>query len=161
MKTKFFQKIILVSMFLLALVGINYSYAQQWRRGRYGETPIKVFDNAAWDVNTEDGKVQENALNTVSDTEGSYPHQYKISNTLESIRKHIYPYLDWLVYIGTTLAVILLIYNWVRLIVGMWSFDHSKALWNIKNIAIWVWVLRWFRAILKLSLIIINAVAWK
>ncbi len=152
----------MLSLFVISTFMFSFSSAQQWHWGRYGDSPIEVLDNVAWDVSDEDGRIQQTALNDVSDTQWSYPYQYKISNTLESIRKNIAPYLDWLVYIWTAMAVILLIYNWIRLITWVISeFDHNKAIWNIKNLAIWLAVMWWFWALIKLTMIIINAIAGK
>ncbi len=156
---KFF--LVLIISFIISInILPMFSIAQQWHWGRRWDTPIEVFENTTNELNKEDWDIQNTALNSVSETDWSYPAVYKISNTLESIRKKIYPYLDRIVYLWTTIAVMLIIYNWISLIIE--GFKWEANFWklkNIKNIALWLAVLRWFWAIIKLWVIIINLLA--
>lgn len=152
----------LLTIIILFLFSMSFwTNAQQWSRWRQGREPMEIFENVSSATN-KDLQVQENQLNKVSNTEWTYASQYKISNTLSSISNHISPYLDWIVYIGTALAIILVIYNWLMLV--LWQFsteDHNKTLGKLKQIAIWILILRGFRWILKIMMIVINAIAWK
>jgi len=153
------RKIIII--IIIITFSIQYfSFGQQWSRWRQWREPFEIFENVAKETN-KDLQIQENALNDVSASEWWYPLQYKISNTLSSIRNNISPYLDWLVYIWTAISIILIIYNWLLLVFGQFSEeDHTKTIDKIKFIIIGVFILRWFWWILKIIMIIINALSW-
>ena len=69
-------------------------------RGKYGSDPILILDRVVSEAN-EDVKIQQTALDGVTDTQSAYTssNQYKITNTLDWLRKNINPYLQWAVYI--------------------------------------------------------------
>lgn len=64
--------------------------------------------------------IQKNKLNgaggAAADHQGQIPKSYKFARTLDRLRRNIQPYLQWLVFLGLTLAVILLIWNGYRLV---------------------------------------------
>ena len=125
---------------------------------------MDVLDNFASEVNQWE-EIQETALNNVSDKQWSYQSQYKIANTLDYLRNNIAPYLQWAVYIWLVLAVILIIYNWLLMVTNSFhgEWDMAKVKKRLINITIWVLLLTWFYAIIKIVVWLINSIfgtAW-
>jgi hypothetical protein len=71
---------------------------------------MQMLDNFANKVNEKD-RIQDTALNDITDKQGQYSSEFKISNTADSIRIQIAPYIQRTIYIGLSLAVIAIIYN--------------------------------------------------
>ncbi len=136
-----------------------FSIAQEWSRGKYGDNPIKILQTVVDEAN-DDYEIQETALDWVTSMQWAYPSQYKITNTLEYFRNKIQPYLQRVLYIWLTAAVILLIYNWFLMVTNSLhkEWDSEKVKKNIINIAIGVIVLTWFYFILQLMVAIINTI---
>lgn len=146
---------------LLIFFSNNLSFAQVWSWWKYGDNPMQILETVREWANKE-SEIQETALDWVTNLQWWYPREYKIANTLEYFRNNIQPYLQWLVYIWLTVAVILLIYNWFLMVTNSihkkWDFEAVKK--NIINIWIWVFVLTWFYFIIKLIVAIINSIFW-
>ncbi|MEI7477832.1 MAG: hypothetical protein WCJ81_04980 [bacterium] len=87
-----------------------------------------------------DANKQDKVLNTtigITDKTGQFDSKYKIANTLDSIRKAIVPYLDWFLYIGLSVATVLIIITGLQLVTSASSGMENKKAWTkIKNIAI-------------------------
>ena len=79
---------------------------------------MEILDNVVRDANTYD-PVQDTALDSVTNTEWSYPFTYRLANTFDSIRKKVAPYLDRMIYIGLSVAVILIIWQVITVIIGI------------------------------------------
>lgn len=121
-------------------------------RSNLWNTPTTVLDRVAERVNRD--RIQENALNDTSNTQWQYASEYKITNTLDALRVQITPYIQWTMFIGLSLAVILLIYNGF-LMVTNWlhgEWDTSKVKTRIMNIIIGVVLLTWFYIIIQVGL---------
>jgi hypothetical protein len=140
---------------------VNFSFAQVDTRGKYGRDPTIILDNVVSDAN-EGNKIQETALNWITDAQWWYSREYKIANTLEYIKNNIQPYIQRAVYVGLTAAVILLIYNGFLMVTNSLhnEWDIAKVKKNVINIFIWVIVLTWFYFIIKLMVAIINMTLW-
>jgi hypothetical protein len=136
-----------------------FCIAQEWSRGKYGNDPIRILQTVVDEAN-DDYEIQETALDWVTNMQWAYPSQYKITNTLEYFRNRIQPYLQRVLYIWLTSAVILLIYNWFLMVTNSLhkEWDSEKVKKNIINIAIGVIVLTWFYFILQLMVAIINTI---
>ncbi|MFA6256073.1 MAG: hypothetical protein WC606_02710 [Candidatus Absconditabacterales bacterium] len=152
------KKIIIGSMilcFMLPLLG----FAQSNSRGKYGGNPIQILDTVVSEANDE-YKIQQTALDAATDKQGAYTSQYKIANTLDRFRNNINPYLQWAVYIGLSVAVILLIYNGLLMVTNAIhkEGEAAKIKKNIINIAIGVIILTGFYFIIKLTVSIINSI---
>jgi hypothetical protein len=104
------KKILLTIIILYSLLPF-FSLAQDssWE-SKYGNDPIKILDSVVGEANDE-YKIQQTSLDDATAAQGAYASQYKIANTLDWFRNNINPYLQRAVYIGLSLAVILLIYN--------------------------------------------------
>jgi hypothetical protein len=148
------KSILYIGVFLSIFYASSSLYAsesiRQW-------SPMQVLDNFWWAVNDWD-RIQDNALNDITDKQWQYASEYKISNTLDSIRVQIAPYLQWAMYIWLSLATLGIIYNGFLMVTntlhGNW--DSSKVKKRMTNIALWVWLLTWFYVIIKLILAIIS-----
>lgn len=136
-----------------------FATAQEWSRWKYGDNPISILETVVSEAN-DDYEIQETALDWVTNMQWAYPSQYKITNTLEYFRNRIQPYLQRILYIWLTAAVILLIYNWFLMVTNSLhkEWDSEKVKKNIINIAIGVIVLTWFYFILQLMVAIINTI---
>ncbi len=151
------------AMFIACFISIaNLSaFAQQWSWWWYWDEPLEILENVKNKANNKI-KFQETALDDITDKEWAFQSQYKISNTLDYLRVNIAPYLQWAVYIWLVVAVILIIYNWFLMVTHTihsdWDFEKVKK--RIWYIAIWILLLTWFYAIIKLVVWIINSVFW-
>lgn len=138
--------------FVAAQTTTNDSWWDKW------SDPVQILDTVAGEANA-DYKIQDTALDGVSNEQGAYDSSYKIANTLDSIRIKIAPYLQWMFYIGLGLATILIVYNGILLVTGAVSGeDYKKVSWRIKNIAIGICILTWFAIIVKLFLAVLSSV---
>lgn len=91
---------------------------------------MEILDSVHREAN-EGNPIQDTALDTVSHTDGAYGAKYRLANTFDSIRKKIAPYVDWMLYIGLSVAVILLIWQGLQLVIGKTLSDIRKPLINI------------------------------
>lgn len=147
-----------IAVFLLfSPVCLTFASSDNW--GGYWTKPIEVLDSVVGEANKTD-QIQETALDGISNDQGSYQSEYQIANTLDYLRLHIATYLQWIVYIGLSLSVILLIYNGFLMVTHVVhkSGDFSKIKKNIMYIVIWVIILTSFYAIIKLVVGLLNSV---
>jgi hypothetical protein len=152
------KKFIVVCLFVIYALPL-LGFAQNDSRGKYWDDPIKILDTVVWEAN-DDYKIQQTALDNATDKQWWYASSYKISNTLDWLRQNINPYLQRAVYIGLSLAVILLIYNGFLMVTNAVhkEWEAAKIKKNIMNIVIWVIILTWFYFIIKLMVALINAI---
>jgi len=152
------KKVVLIIMMLCFTLPL-LSFAQSNSRGKYGSNPIQILDNVVSEANDE-YKIQQTSLDTATDKQWAYASQYKIANTLDWLRNNINPYLQWAVYIGLSVAVILLIYNGFLMVTNAihkeWEAEKIKK--NIINILIGVVILTGFYFIIKLMVSLINSI---
>ena len=154
------MKKVLLSIFLISFLSMPLlSFAQQWSWGTYGSDPISILDKVVQDANS-DSKIQQTALDGVTDQQWAYAKQYKIANTLDWLRNNINPYLQRMIYIWLSVAVILLIYNGLLMVTnsihGEW--DMSKIKKRFIYILIWVLLLTGFYFVIKIAVAIINSI---
>ena len=88
--------------------------------------------------------------------------QNRIANGAWILVLSLSPYIQWLVFIGMSLSVILIIYNWFNIMTNAWDDSQIKtAKDNIKHIIIGVLILWGFYFIMKLiSSLLINLMWW-
>lgn len=151
---KKFLLVFLLAVYILPLLG----FAQDDSRGGYWDDPISILDAVVWEAN-DDYKIQQTALDNATDKQWGYASSYKIANTLDWFRQNINPYLQRAVYIGLSVAVILLIYNGFLMVTNAAhkEWEAAKIKKNIMNIVIWVIILTGFYFIIKLAVSIINS----
>ncbi len=154
-------KKIFLGFLVAGMLASNFAFAQtntsnsRWDKG---SSPSEILDSIAGQANSE-YKIQDTALDQVSNDQWAYASKYKIANTLDSIRIKIAPYLQWIFYIWLGMAVILIIYNGILLVTGAVSGeDIKKVQWRIKNIAIGVAILTGFAIIVRVFISILSSV---
>ena len=154
------KKFILLLLILYSSLS-SLSFAQSNNRGKYGADPIQILDTVVSNANT-DYKIQQTALDSATATQWSYASSYKIANTLDWLRNNINAYLQWAVYIGLSVAVILLIYNGFLMVTNAIhkEWETAKVKKNIINLVIGVIVLTGFYFIVKLAVSLINSIFW-
>jgi 5-hydroxyisourate hydrolase-like protein (transthyretin family) len=101
-----------VYIIILLVFGANILYAAtgNTETSQRQGNPMQMLDNFANKVNKDD-RIQDTALNDTSNIQGQYASEFKIANTLDSIRIQIAPYIQRTMYIGLSLAVLGIIYN--------------------------------------------------
>jgi hypothetical protein len=132
-----------------AIAGSAFAGSVTW--GNENTRPQEILDRVVWNANRTN-KIQDTQLDGVSSTTNQqFAGQYKIANTLNSIRVGIAPYLQWFMFIWLTVATVLIIITGFQLVTSIQSgMDSKKALGRIKNIAIGIAVLTWFYIITRL-----------
>ena len=155
------MKKLLTIFFLFAFLSMPLlSFAQDsssW--GKYGSDPISILDKVVQQSN-DNNKIQQTALDSVTDTQWSYAKEYKISNTLDRLRKNINTYIQYAIFVWLSVGVILLIYNGFLMVTNALHKEGEFA--KIKNrfiyILIWVILLTGFYFIIKLVVGLMNSI---
>lgn len=154
------KKIIISFLIGVSLVS-GFSFAETTTNNSWGDkgtSPIEILDRVAGEANVE-YKIQDTALDNVNDDQGAFASKYKMANTLDSIRIKIAPYLQWMFYIGLSIATILIVYYGILLMTGALSGeDIKKTIGKIKNIAIGVAILTGFALIIRIFIAIMSSV---
>ena len=120
---------------LFSPLGLVFAQSNSW--AGYGTTPSEVLTTVVGEAN-KNVQFQETALDQINNTEGGYQKEFQIANTLDYVRMHLSTYLQWFMYVGLSMAVILLIYNGFLLVTHTItkSGDLTKVKKNIMYIAI-------------------------
>lgn len=157
------MKYLLSFIFIVSCSLPLLSFAQSpSSREAYGNTPIQILDTVV-DKANKDFQIQETALDNATSLQSQYSNQwYQITSTLDRVRLNIYPYLQRAVYVGLSVAVILLIYNGFLMVTNAIhkEWDITKVKTNIFNIIIWVIILTGFYFIIRLAAAIITSIFW-
>ena len=149
-------KLIILWIYSVILLFNGYMNAQNTST-KWTNNPIYIVDQFGQDVN-EDTRIQDTALNDINPNQGQYPSEYRIANAFDSIRIQIAPYLQRIMYIGLSLAVIGIIYNGFLMVTKpVWSdWDTWKVKERLIKIVTWVFLLTWFYVIIQVILAIID-----
>lgn len=150
-------KIVLLAS--ISLLFANYSNAQSNSWAGYWSTPMQVLDSVVDKANASDD-YQRTALDGITDLQWTYKRSWKISNTFDYLRMHIWPYIQWAVYIWLILSTTGLIICWL-LMVTWWvskvkGFENIK--WKIINALLWVFFLSWFYLLIDLIVWLTNTI---
>lgn len=156
----FMKKIIakILSLSAIFLAFVSCSFAIQYE-SKWSDNPMDTLTNMVDDANKWWYKIQDTALDEINDLEW-INKKYKITNTLEYLRKNIDPYMQWAIYVWLVLATVVLIYMWF-LLVTWWihkSWDFSKLKTRFGYVVVWVLLLTWFYVILKVAVALINTI---
>ncbi len=153
-------KNIVMGVVLLSTVLVScWTWAEHNRWGNYGSRPIDILDTIHGESNDDpDYAIQETALDGAVHEVESW--EYRMRNTLKVITNHINIYLQWLLYIGLSVAVILLIVNGLMMVTGAFHkyWDVATVKKNIFHIGIGVVLMSGFYAVVKLILALVNMV---
>lgn len=149
----FFALVFLTSVFQVS--------AQRWGWGEYGSDPMQILDTVVSKAN-DGSKIQQSALDWITDQQWAYPSQYKISNTLEYIRTNIDPYFQWLVFVWLVIATILFIYAGFLMVTNVIHKEGERA--KIKKLIValvtGIILLTGFYFIVKLIVSLVTALFW-
>gem|GEM_PF-4199354 len=104
-------------IFGICLMGNVLVFAQDQNRGQYGSTPDEILKNVRQQADTT--KMTESRLDNVNIDNQSFGQSNRITNTLDTLRAALGPYLQWLTFIALSGAVILIIYNGFLLATSM------------------------------------------
>jgi len=153
-----------IKLFILSFVVFSLIWVSLAQNGRWWDRwsdPMQIFESIVDEAN-EWSAIQETALDWVTDLEWWYSREFKISNTLDYIRKNLDPYLQWAIYIWLVLATIALIYSGF-LLVTHWlhkQWDWTKVKTNIMYTLLWVLLLSGFYFIIKVMVALITSIFW-
>ena len=154
-------KIIKLFISLFVILSLFWiSLAQNGKWGDYGSDPMQAFETFVDDANKGWYSIQETALDWVTDLQWWYSREFKITNTLDYIRKNLDPYLQWVIYIWLIWATVALIYLWF-LLVTHWlhkQWDWTKIKTNIMYVVMWVILLTWFYFIIKIMIALTTSI---
>ena len=132
-----------------------------------------VEDNPVNLLNTIYGEANKNSSEQVQNTDLDYVNSsscsevpagstYTISRTLCNLKKLSKDYIQYIMYIWLTIASILIIRNWFKVVT---SSDREKQISTFKKnltyIVIWVVLLIWFYYIIDLFVSMVNLVLEK
>lgn len=152
---RYISSCILVVMWLFLW---SVALAQAGSRWSYGSTPNDILDSIANQANDE-YNIQDSPLERVNERQWWYPMQYRIANTLDSIRVNISIYIQWIVFVWLALATIWLIYIWFLMVTNgvanEWTIDKVKT--RVIWIVVWVLLITWFYAVLRILTSLITA----
>jgi hypothetical protein len=126
------------------------AFASTWKeyemRNRW---PDEILDDI---VDHGKSDIVKTKLDSVTNMQEFNPEN-KVSGTLESVRENISFYLQRVVYIALSGAVLLIIYNGLRLVVSPVSAEEASAIkTRMIYIALWILLVTWFYFVLKILL---------
>lgn len=111
--------------------------------------PDEILDDI---VDHGKSDIVKTKLDSVTNMQEFNPEN-KVSGTLESVRENISFYLQRVVYIALSGAVLLIIYNGLRLVVSPVSAEEASAIkTRMIYIALWILLVTWFYFVLKILL---------
>lgn len=152
----------IVMLFVACITMFSVSFAQEWKWWSRWSSPIDIFNNVVREANGWTYGIQDTAIDDITNVWQSYNSSYKISNTLDFLRKNIAPYLQWAIYVWFVASTAWLIICGF-LLVTWWiskSSGFDKVKWKIVNALLGVFVLSWFYLLIKLMVWIINMSFW-
>lgn len=144
-------KKILLSLYLSwAIIIPSIAVFGNGSRGTYGDTPMEILDNVKDRADTTD---QGRVLIEPNTSNQSFGPDMKISNTLDSLRMMISPYLQWMLYIWLAWWTLLIVRNGFLLTTSFGDEGKKKDIVSkIKNIIIGILIITGFYFIIKLVL---------
>jgi len=150
------RQIILLCM-SFGLLFAGSAFTQNNSRGSRWSTPEDILNNVVNRANDQ-YNLQDSPLERVNERQWWYPVQYRIANTLDSIRVNLAIYIQWIVFLGLAMATIGLIYIWFLMVTNgisnEWTIEKIKP--RIIGIVVWVLLITWFYAVLRLFTAIIT-----
>lgn len=148
----------LLKMLVSCLLGACMWFAMAASRQDYEHAePIEIINTI---VETDDSKVIDTELNRVDNSFGPFDTNLKIANTFDSVRFNMSSYLERIVFLGLSGAVILIIYNGLRLALSPVSeWEAANVRKRIVYIFVGAILLTGFYLVLKVVLNVILDIA--
>jgi len=129
----------------------GFTFSQQWSWWNWGSSPEDILNNIANKANQQ-YDIQDSPLERVNERQWWYPMQYRIANTLDSIRVNIAIYIQRIVFIWLAMATIGFI--WIGFLMVTNPVSNQWTIEKIKSRIIWVVIgvllITWFYALLRL-----------
>lgn len=150
---------LLVKIFLSCMSGVlvSVTLAQDWWVYDQNTQPIEIVDKIV-ELENGDSNIVKTKLDQVTQL-WTFGAENKVSGTLDSIRINLANYLEWFVFIGLTVAVILIIYNGLLLVMNPVSGDDLKKIQKrMLYIILWVLMMTGFYFVLKVLINIFTTV---
>ncbi len=89
--------------------------------GNYGTSPTEVLDRVAGEANVGT-RIQDTQLDRISSVaDQQFASKYQIANTLNSFRIKVAPYLQWFMFIGLSIATVMIIITGFQLVTSVQS----------------------------------------
>jgi len=143
------MRLFLIPCFLLLVWWFSFAQPNSWS-SRWS-SPEAILNNITNKANQQ-YDIQDSPLERVNERQWGYPMQYRITNTLDSIRVNIAIYIQWIVFVGLALATIGFIYIGFLMVTNPvsneWTIDKIKT--RMIGIVIGVLLITWFYALLRL-----------
>lgn len=119
---------LLFKIFLSCMSGVlvSVTLAQDWWVYDQNTQPIEIVDKIVEGEN-KDTKIVRTKLDQVTQV-WTFWAENKVSGVLDSVRINLANYLEWFVFIGLTVAVLLIIYNGLLLVMNPVSGDDLKKI---------------------------------
>jgi hypothetical protein len=105
---------------------VSVTLAQDWWVYDQNTQPIEIVDKIVEGEN-KDTKIVRTKLDQVTQV-WTFWAENKVSGVLDSVRINLANYLEWFVFIGLTVAVLLIIYNGLLLVMNPVSGDDLKKI---------------------------------
>jgi len=114
----------------------------------WSQNPDQLLDN----IKSDEQNVSQNLIYSVKSAEKG------VSGTLQWISNWISSYIDWFLFFVWTWAVILIMYNGIRLMFfsWIWQSEVDKVKSRMLNLAIGVIAITWVYLILRFAVWFIN-----
>ena len=151
------KKLILVcwvflSLFVMPLMSMTFASSSLNSKRVSADWSPKQLVESVHTIANKDFQIQQTKLDGIESR-----WKYKITSTLEYIRKNIFPYIQWIVFIGLSIGAIMLIWNGFKLVTQSVSGDKvAEIKKDIQSVLIGVVILTSFLIIIRLTLGVLN-----
>ena len=143
---------VFLSLFAMPLMSMTFASASLNSKRVSADWSPKQLVESVHTIANKDFQIQQTKLDGIESR-----WKYKITSTLEYIRKNIFPYIQWIVFIGLSIGAIMLIWNGFKLVTQSVSGDKvAEIKKDIQSVLIGVVILTSFLIIIRLTLGVLN-----
>ena len=164
MKKILYSFVVILATFLIFLwlyPSNNVEAKKDSNDRNYNQSPVRILETVKKKANPTRG---EEVQNTDLDSTTSkwckdiwVDSRFTFTRTLCYIKNNVWSYLQYVMYFWLTLATILLIVNWFKLVTSQDREKEMKAFTkNLIYIVVWVTLLLWFYYFIDIYVWIIN-----
>ena len=143
---------VFLSLFAIPLMNMTFASSSLNSKRVSADWSPKQLVESVHTIANKDFQIQQTKLDGIESR-----WKYKITSTLEYIRKNIFPYIQWIVFIGLSIGAIMLIWNGFKLVTQSVSGDKvAEIKKDIQSVLIGVVILTSFLIIIRLTLGVLN-----
>ena len=143
---------VFLSFFAIPLMSMTFASSSLNSKRVSADWSPKQLVESVHTIANKDFQIQQTKLDGIESR-----WKYKITSTLEYIRKNIFPYIQWIVFIGLSIGAIMLIWNGFKLVTQSVSGDKvAEIKKDIQSVLIGVVILTSFLIIIRLTLGVLN-----